>query len=345
MRRHPTRADADVRVALDLAASWYVALPSRDLTRRPVPLTLFGRKLVAWRAAAGHPVLLPRACPHMGASLAHGRIVDGLLECPFHGWRFDDSGACVQITGSDRIPAAANRQPYPTIERHGYIWVWYGSPEPMFALPELPALDSAPPYRRLRRADTTTTSVRRVLENTYGPGCLAGLPGARVERPLGSRMLTPADLTSDHGPPIPADACFGAELRWSRHTAAPRLTSALTGGGTHEITLRVDGWPAGQRVSVFTDGVAQYRLLLATTPVAPEHTVRHIAMTVEKTGRIWTDLPCFLTNLIRMTPASRRDPSLLRTMQPGDPPGTYADGVRLFRQYYQSWVDRVLDDT
>ncbi|MFI6132881.1 Rieske 2Fe-2S domain-containing protein [Micromonospora sp. NPDC051141] len=313
----------------DLAASWYVALPSRDLTRRPVPLTLFGRALVAWRADAGRAAVLPRACPHMGASLAHGRAIDGLLECPFHGWRFDGSGACVQITGSDRIPAAAHRQPYPTVERHGYVWVWYGSAEPMFALPELPALDTAPPYRRLRRADRTTTSVRRVLERAYDPGHLAGLPGVRVEGPLRSRVLAPADLAGRHGPPVPADACFGVELLWS--------------GRTHRVTVRVDGWPAGQRISVFVDGTAQYRLLLAATPVAPDHTIRHTTMIIEGTGRIWAGLPRLMTNRIRLAATSGWD-----RPGPGDgrrdgPPGGDPEGVRLFRQHYRWWVDRVVD--
>lgn len=29
------------------------------------------------------------ACPHMGASLADGRLVDGCIECAWHHWRYD----------------------------------------------------------------------------------------------------------------------------------------------------------------------------------------------------------------------------------------------------------------
>jgi nitrite reductase (NADH) small subunit len=29
------------------------------------------------------------ACPHMGASLADGRLEDGAVTCPWHGWRYD----------------------------------------------------------------------------------------------------------------------------------------------------------------------------------------------------------------------------------------------------------------
>jgi nitrite reductase/ring-hydroxylating ferredoxin subunit len=339
MRHDTARTDGDLRAALDLAANWYVALPSRDLKRRPTPLTLFGRELVAWRAGDGRPVLMPRFCPHMGASLAHGRIVDGLLECPFHGWRFDGSGACVQIPGSDRIPAAAHRQPYPTVERYGYVWAWYGSPAPMFALPELPALDGS---RCRRFADTTTIPVRRILEGTYDPARLAELPGLRVAGPPRLRMLTPADRTDDHGPPIPADAWLGAELRWPGHAGAPGAATRRTGAGAGEFTLRVDGWPAGQRLTCLADGVPQYRILLATTPVGPHRTVRHIALAVAKTGRLRTDL----LHRVTATVPSHQERPVPDTVRPGDRQGGHTEGdegVHLFRRYYRSWVDRVAD--
>ncbi|HEX5042772.1 MAG TPA: Rieske 2Fe-2S domain-containing protein [Candidatus Polarisedimenticolaceae bacterium] len=34
-------------------------------------------------------VAVADACPHMGASLADGRIEDGIVTCPWHGWRYD----------------------------------------------------------------------------------------------------------------------------------------------------------------------------------------------------------------------------------------------------------------
>jgi nitrite reductase (NADH) small subunit/3-phenylpropionate/trans-cinnamate dioxygenase ferredoxin subunit len=34
-------------------------------------------------------VAIADACPHMGASLADGRIEDGIVTCPWHGWRYD----------------------------------------------------------------------------------------------------------------------------------------------------------------------------------------------------------------------------------------------------------------
>ena len=44
-------------------------------------------------------VAVADACPHMGASLSDGRIEDGIVTCPWHGWRYEGA------TGSGLPPA------------------------------------------------------------------------------------------------------------------------------------------------------------------------------------------------------------------------------------------------
>lgn len=332
------------RAALNLAASWYIALPSRKLGGRPRPLMLFGRPMVAWRGPGGQPSVMPKACPHMGASLASGRILDGTLQCPFHHWRFDTTGACVRIPGSERIPAAASRTAYPTVERYGFVWVWYGSSVPMFPLPELPALERADKrYRRFRFEHTTAATVRRIMESTYDPDRLHGLGS------LSPRMLDPHDFPPDHGSPIPTEAWLGAQLQWPRYVGRagrPGTITRLLGANTERFVLRVDGWPAGQRITCYADGVPQYRLLLAVTPIEANRTVAHIAVAVERAGRFWRDLLRFLVNRVEVTAASDHVLPILNTIRPGDHNGIYVEGdhgVQTFRKYYQSWVDRVAE--
>ena len=339
---------AAVRSGFNLAASWYVALASRELTRRrPKAVRLFGRPLVAWRDGAGRAVLMPRSCPHMGASLADGKIVDGELRCPFHHWRFDGSGECVQVSGKSRVPRTARLRTYPVVERHGYVWAWYGSEEPMFPLPELPALGAGRPrYRTFRFADTTNATVRRILENTYDPDHLVALHGLEVSGPLGLRMLDGPEDTPDHGPPITAEAWLGAELAWPHYTGKLGALTRLLGTNAQKFVLRVDGWPSGQRISYFADGELRYRLLLATTPIATNRTVQHIAVAVENHGRFWSDLMRYWVNRLEITVASDQDLPIFNTIEPGDRHGIYLEGDRgvlRFRKHYQSWVDRVTD--
>ncbi|WP_432000014.1 Rieske 2Fe-2S domain-containing protein [Streptomyces sioyaensis] len=343
-----TRPGTRVRPRCLLAASWYVALPSADLTDRPRTVRLFDRQLVAWRDGTGRPVLAPRECPHMGASLAEGKVIDGQLRCPFHHWRFDGSGACVDIPGVQRIPRSARLRPYATIERHGYVWVWYGSAEPLFPLPEFPPLAAGRGrYSYFRLADTTGATVRRIMENTYDPDHLVALHGLDVAGPLGLRLLTDAGDTTDHGPPIAAEAFLGAELTWPRYAGKLGAVTRLLGTNAQQFVLRVDGWPSGQRISYFADGVLQYRLLLAATPVADNLTVQHITVAVRRTGRFWRDVMQHVVNRMEITFASNQDLPIFDTIEPGDRHGIYLErdrGVLRFRKHYQDWVDRVTDD-
>lgn len=50
-------------------------------------VTLQGRRIAVLREG-DHFLAVADACPHMGASLADGRIEDGVVTCPWHGWRF-----------------------------------------------------------------------------------------------------------------------------------------------------------------------------------------------------------------------------------------------------------------
>jgi hypothetical protein len=48
----------------------------------------FSRELVLFRTQGGQPALLDAFCPHLGANLSvGGRVVDGNIRCPFHGWQ------------------------------------------------------------------------------------------------------------------------------------------------------------------------------------------------------------------------------------------------------------------
>ena len=112
---------------------WYVVLESNEVGNKPVGVTRMGEKLVFWRDGSGQVACAVDRCPHRGAALSSGEIVHGHLQCPFHGFEYDASGACVLIPANGRngvIPAAMRLQRYPTHEEHGYIWIWWGEGEP-----------------------------------------------------------------------------------------------------------------------------------------------------------------------------------------------------------------------
>jgi nitrite reductase/ring-hydroxylating ferredoxin subunit len=133
------------RYPFGIPNGWFVVATSAELAPGDVrALRYFDRDLVLYRAASGEPRVMDAHCPHLGAHLAvGGRVEDGCIRCPFHGWRFDgESGSCVEIPYGDlpRIPPKAHGRAYPTLERNHMIWAWYHAKggEPFYDVPEVP---------------------------------------------------------------------------------------------------------------------------------------------------------------------------------------------------------------
>lgn len=73
---------------------WTPVLLKRQLGRRPLRIVVAGEAIVLFRDGRGGLGALIDRCPHRGAALSLGHVTaEGTLECPFHGWRFDASGA------------------------------------------------------------------------------------------------------------------------------------------------------------------------------------------------------------------------------------------------------------
>jgi len=115
-------------------ASWYLLCRARDLDRGPVSRRIVGVDLVAWRPDPSKVIVMEGRCSHMGADLGKGSVVDGCLQCPFHGWRYGPDGVCRHIPLGGAPPPWAQQRVYPVVERHGLVFFFNG-PEPFFPLP------------------------------------------------------------------------------------------------------------------------------------------------------------------------------------------------------------------
>jgi phenylpropionate dioxygenase-like ring-hydroxylating dioxygenase large terminal subunit len=116
---------------------WYAVLSSAELGKKPVSTTRFSVPLVVWRDGEG--VRAARdLCPHRGAKLSLGKVQDGCITCPFHGFAFDASGACTRVPAHPEraIPKLMALSMIPAREAHGLIWFFTG--------PETPSEDPIP---------------------------------------------------------------------------------------------------------------------------------------------------------------------------------------------------------
>jgi len=110
---------------------------------RPVKaVRLLGQDLVLFKNAQGQFGLLDRDCAHRGADLAFGRNEGDGLRCPFHGWKFDITGQCLETPAEPQGSVLCTRikqRNYPVQERSGILFAWMG-PEGSTP-PPLPAID------------------------------------------------------------------------------------------------------------------------------------------------------------------------------------------------------------
>lgn len=74
--------------------SWYLFCDSRELRSKPLTRTIGGLTLTAFRDQNGNPVIVDNRCAHLGANLGAGRVVNGMLECPYHHFRYGPDGRC-----------------------------------------------------------------------------------------------------------------------------------------------------------------------------------------------------------------------------------------------------------
>src|SRR6266568_9319533 len=122
---------------------WMPALLSAEAANAdsdPVRVRLLGEDLIAFRDSNARIGLLANNCPHRGASLFFGRNEEAGLRCVYHGWKFDTSGACIDMPNEpvesdfkSKVKAIA----YPTQERGGIVWLYMGPRSDPPALPDL----------------------------------------------------------------------------------------------------------------------------------------------------------------------------------------------------------------
>ncbi|KAL8440490.1 hypothetical protein Efla_007784 [Eimeria flavescens] len=135
-------------------------LPANAQTARghpghqPHAVRLLGIPLVVFRQPNGEPACLEDRCPHRATRLSTGRVINGTLQCRYHGWNFDGvtgkvtsnptsysrlrcrdcphfnrfTGCEKHKTKSDghfKTPRACTKA-YKCKEKQDFVWVWLG---------------------------------------------------------------------------------------------------------------------------------------------------------------------------------------------------------------------------
>ena len=113
---------------------WYViGTPKTISSNKPYQATVWDKNYAVWRnVTTGEYYAIDDACPHKGASLAHGKIHNQCVICPYHGYEYDGNGTLVTVPGinfqqhhspeSSALPVY-NAATYRVVERNGWVYL------------------------------------------------------------------------------------------------------------------------------------------------------------------------------------------------------------------------------
>lgn len=119
---------------------WYVVAQSKQLKSNQVlSCQVLGEWLAVFWSKNGQAVALQDRCVHRNSRLSCGKVQEGNLQCPYHGWVYDQDGQVVAIPaeGKNFKPRAnLKAKQYQTCEQDGFVYVCLAKPElPPFSMP------------------------------------------------------------------------------------------------------------------------------------------------------------------------------------------------------------------
>ncbi|QCQ93417.1 Rieske 2Fe-2S domain-containing protein [Rhodococcus sp. SGAir0479] len=129
------------------ARGWHCLGLVRDFADgKPHQVNAFGTSLVVFTGADGDVHVLDAYCRHMGGNLAQGVVKGNAIACPFHDWRWNGDGKCVEIPYARRVPPVARTRAWRTTVVSGQLFVWHdpegNEPTAELAIPEIPTYGS-----------------------------------------------------------------------------------------------------------------------------------------------------------------------------------------------------------
>lgn len=104
---------------------WHPVAQAQDVTNTPLAAQLLEQAIVLWRNENNAVQAFVDRCPHRGARLSMGRVENGHLECPYHGWQFASGGQCTKVPALPEFtpPPRQCVKSFEVQEAHGLVWV------------------------------------------------------------------------------------------------------------------------------------------------------------------------------------------------------------------------------
>lgn len=205
-------------------------LPEPDCA--PVRVRVLGEDLIAFRDTDGRVGLLDQFCAHRGVSLFFGRNEQCGLKCPYHGWKYDITGQCVEMPNEPEESGFREKvaiTAYPCREIGGLIWAYLGDPAHQ---PAPPAYDwlQVPPTHRFWTKREQDSNWLQALEGAIDSSHVGQLHRFELDSdPLHLNADGPKYIKADTRPKFfTAETPFGVAIGARRNASEERFYWRMT---------------------------------------------------------------------------------------------------------------------
>ena len=263
---------------------WYVIYRTERLRRGSlVGIVRFGERYALWRTPKGVVGCVKDVCPHRGASISQGTVLEETVQCPFHGLEFTHQGTCrrVPAMGSSwTVPERYHTVYLPVQEAHGFIWAWYGESSSsvqvldVSSLPPIPFFDTIDPSgHRVIHEEVWPVHYTRCIENQLDVLHLPFVHASTIGRGGRTVVNGPKVVVQDTSPEVPIHFhVYVDNQKDSGQVAVPPKA----------YTKPID--PAGQHLEFIFPHLwqnylfAKMQIMIAFVPVDEGHTLFYMSM-------------------------------------------------------------------
>lgn len=134
-RSKPIPAEGDGGL---FSESWFPICMSKELPQgKIIGRSFMDGRVVTFRGDDGIARVFSAYCPHVGADLAAGQVVENRMQCGFHKWEFNTDGWCEKTGLGEPPPKTACLYKFHSVEKFGLVWAFNGA-EPWWEIPDYP---------------------------------------------------------------------------------------------------------------------------------------------------------------------------------------------------------------
>jgi phenylpropionate dioxygenase-like ring-hydroxylating dioxygenase large terminal subunit len=205
---------------------WFWLLKSADVVKGTArSAKLLDKDFVIYRGDDNQILIMDAYCPHMGAHLCDGTVEGNAIRCPFHHWKYNASGECIDIPAQKDVSKIPKLGTYIHREFYGLIWIWTGDPLNVQEEPVIPELQGKKIDWSLGNTFTKNCHPNVVMINAIDAQHFKSVHNLVVDLNMNPTILSPNCIQLSNTTPLPTKNFF---LRWASRFYKSALTYEMT---------------------------------------------------------------------------------------------------------------------